>query len=75
MDEERYEDLAEFEAKDWTVKEFIEWLQMWLTEEELNMPFYVDGVNAGRYNLYLGDTFIQNGDEEARSLRTVQMSM
>ena len=42
MEEIRYEDLEEFVPERWTVREFIDWLEMWLTDEEMDLPFFIN---------------------------------
>ena len=41
MEEIRYEDLEEFVPEKWTVREFIDWLKMWLTDDEPANSYHV----------------------------------
>ena len=57
MEEIRYEDLEEFVPERWTVREFIDWLEMWLTDEEMDLPFFIDYEPANSYHVFVSEEF------------------
>lgn len=57
MEEIKYEDLEEFVPEKWTVREFIDWLEMWLDDEEMDLPFFIDYEPVNSYHVFVSDEF------------------
>ena len=57
MEEVRYEDLEEFVPEHWTVREFIDWLEMWLDEDELDLPLFIDCNPISDYHVYVSEEY------------------
>ena len=57
MEEIRYEDLEEFVPEKWTVREFIDWLEMWLDDEEMDLPFFINYEPVNNYHVFVSEEF------------------
>ena len=67
MDE--YNQMEILEQKIGTVKDFIEWLNLWLTDEEMELPLVINSMLFGDYSVQICNSYPvldEHGDELER---------
>ena len=76
MEEVRYEDLEEFVPEKWTVREFIDWLEMWLEDDEMDLPFFINYEPANSYHVFISNEFplSDTADPDCEYVKAVCMS-